>query len=119
VATEAGIAAGAPVRDFSRFAIGFDPRDRETLHRLWDEVIDSQQWTEGRFTQRFEEAWARWNGFGAVATAGWSGARIGSVTEKMKSPRPHGRRAGTHDRMTRPKMTRVSARNSTLMNAPA
>ena len=60
-----------PVLDASSFAIGFDPRDREALHRLWDEVIASQRWTEGRLTERFEEAWERWNGIGAVATAGW------------------------------------------------
>ena len=68
-----------PVLDASSFAIGFDPRDREALHRLWDEVIDSQQWTEGRLTERFEEAWERWNGIGAVATAGWSGAALAAL----------------------------------------
>jgi perosamine synthetase len=61
------------------FAIGFDPRDRETLHRLWDEVIDSQRWTEGPLTQRFEQAWGGWNGLGAVATAGWSGAALAAL----------------------------------------
>jgi perosamine synthetase len=79
VASDAGIGAGPAARDASAFAIGFDPRDREALHRLWDEVIDSQQWTEGRFTQRFEEAWGRWNGLGAVATAGWSGAALAAL----------------------------------------
>ena len=31
--------------DHARFAIGFDPRDRAGLHALWDEVIDSGQWS--------------------------------------------------------------------------
>ena len=33
--------------DPTAFAIGFDERDRVRLHELWDEVLDSQRWTEG------------------------------------------------------------------------
>ena len=29
--------------DFSRFAIGFDHRDRARLHELWDEIFESNQ----------------------------------------------------------------------------
>jgi len=65
--------------DAASFAIGFDPRDREALHCLWNEVIDSQRWSEGRLTERFEEAWTAWNGVGAVATAGWSGAALAAL----------------------------------------
>src|SRR6266571_4279156 len=57
--------------DFSRFAIGFDPRDRARLHELWDEVIDSQQWAEGPMVERFESAWGAWNGETAVAVSSW------------------------------------------------
>ena len=60
------MAAGAP--ELSRFAIGFDRRDRVRLHELWDEVIDSEQWSEGEMTARFEAAWAAWNGAGAQGT---------------------------------------------------
>ena len=45
------------VPEFSQFAIGFDHRDRGRLHELIDEVLDSEQWSEGRMTQRFEAAW--------------------------------------------------------------
>jgi perosamine synthetase len=62
------------------FAIGFDPRDRARLHSLWDEVIDSQRWTEGPMTERFEGAWAAWNGLEAVAMASWSGAALAALT---------------------------------------
>jgi perosamine synthetase len=62
--------------DLGRFAIGFDPRDRERLHALWDEVIASQRWTEGPLTEAFEAAWAAWNGVGAVAFSGWAGAAL-------------------------------------------
>src|SRR5689334_10480715 len=61
------------------FAIGFDPRDRERLHALWDEVIDSQQWSHGRMTERFEAAWEAWNGLPSVAMSGWAGGALAAL----------------------------------------
>jgi dTDP-4-amino-4,6-dideoxygalactose transaminase len=71
-------AAPAPA-EVQRFAIGFDPRDRPRLHALWDEVIDSQQWSQGEMTRRFEAAWAAWNGAGSVAMASWTGAALAAL----------------------------------------
>ena len=65
--------------DFSQFAIGFDPRDRARLHALWDEVIDSEQWSHGEMNRRFEEAWAAWNGAAAVACSGWTGGALAAL----------------------------------------
>jgi dTDP-4-amino-4,6-dideoxygalactose transaminase len=65
--------------DLDRFAIGFDERDRARLHQLWDGVIDSQRWSEGPMTERFEEAWAAWNGLPAVAFSGWTGAALAAL----------------------------------------
>jgi dTDP-4-amino-4,6-dideoxygalactose transaminase len=62
--------------DIQSFAIGFDPRDRARLHALWDEVIDSGQWSHGAMNRRFEEAWEAWNGAPTVATGSWSGAAL-------------------------------------------
>jgi perosamine synthetase len=62
-----------------RFAIGFDERDRARLHALWDQVIDSQQWSEGEQTRAFEASWAAWNGVGAVATGSWAGAALAAL----------------------------------------
>jgi perosamine synthetase len=73
----AALAAGAP--ELSRFAIGFDHRDRARLHALWDEVIESEQWSEGDMTRRFEAAWAAWNGADAVATASWTGGALAAL----------------------------------------
>jgi dTDP-4-amino-4,6-dideoxygalactose transaminase len=67
------------VPDYTRFAIGFDQRDRARFHALVDEVFDSNRWTEATFTQRFEEAWGAWNGTGAVATASWTGAALAAL----------------------------------------
>jgi perosamine synthetase len=65
--------------DFSEFAIGFDPRDRSRLHDLWDGVIDSQQWSEGEMTRRFESAWSEWNGLPAVALSSWTGGALAAL----------------------------------------
>jgi dTDP-4-amino-4,6-dideoxygalactose transaminase len=67
------------IAQLDRFAIGFDERDRERLHSLWDEIIASQRWSEGPLTARFEQAWADWNGLGSVAFSGWSGAALAAL----------------------------------------
>ena len=76
----AGEPEAVAVPDAGRFAIGFDPRDTDRLHALWDEVIASQQWSEGQMTRRFEDAWAAWNGAGAVATSSWSGGALAALS---------------------------------------
>ena len=58
------------------FAIGFDHRDRERLHALWDEAIDNEQWSDGPLTRAFEAAWAGWNGLPAISTSSWTGAAL-------------------------------------------
>jgi perosamine synthetase len=65
--------------DLHRFSIGFDRRDRERLHELWDEVIDSEQWSHGPMNARFEQAWAAWNGTSAVAMASWAGGAVAAL----------------------------------------
>jgi dTDP-4-amino-4,6-dideoxygalactose transaminase len=62
--------------DIDTFAIGFDPRDRARLHELWDGILDRQVWSSGPLTSQFEDAWAAWNGVGAVSTSSWSGAAL-------------------------------------------
>ena len=62
-----------------QFAIGFDARDRARLHELWDEIIDSQQWSHSQFNDRWEQAWATWNGCGAVAMGSFSGGAMAAL----------------------------------------
>ncbi len=72
--------ADATLLDASSFAIGFDHRDRARLHQLWDEVLDSEQWSEGRMLTRFEERWAQWNRLsGAVAMSSWAGGALAAL----------------------------------------
>jgi dTDP-4-amino-4,6-dideoxygalactose transaminase len=63
----------------ARFAIGFDHRDRARLHALWERIFDSNQWSEGELVREFEAAWGRWNGLGAVAFNGWTGAALAAL----------------------------------------
>src|ERR1700680_1000296 len=67
------------VPDFSRFAIGFDHRDRARLHALIDEVLDSEKWSEAAMVARFEAAWAQWNQLPAVAVSSWSGGALAAL----------------------------------------
>ncbi|MFZ0089512.1 MAG: DegT/DnrJ/EryC1/StrS family aminotransferase [Solirubrobacteraceae bacterium] len=65
--------------DFARFAIGFDHRDRERLHSLIDEVLDSNRWSEAEMNARFEAAWESWNGVPAVALCSWAGGALAAL----------------------------------------
>ena len=65
--------------DHAQFAIGFDRRDRERVLSIWDSILEGQQWSEGEWTRRFEEAWSAWNGLGAVAFGSWAGGALAAL----------------------------------------
>ncbi len=65
--------------DFARFAIGFDQRDRQRLHDLIDEVLDSNRWAEADMNARFEAAWEAWNEAPAVALGSWAGGALAAL----------------------------------------
>ncbi|MGI8429943.1 MAG: DegT/DnrJ/EryC1/StrS family aminotransferase [Solirubrobacteraceae bacterium] len=65
--------------DFSKFAIGFDHRDRARLHALIDEVLDSNRWSEAEMVTRFEAAWQAWNRVPAVALSSWAGGALAAL----------------------------------------
>src|SRR5690349_6129460 len=67
------------VADPTAFAIGFDERDRARLHELWDGVLDSGQWTEGKLTAQLEATWGAHDGMTAVATSGWAGGALAAL----------------------------------------
>jgi dTDP-4-amino-4,6-dideoxygalactose transaminase len=67
------------VPGFSRFAIGFDQRDRARLHELIDEVLDSGRWSEGAMATRFEAAWEQWNGLPGVSLSSWAGGALAAL----------------------------------------
>ncbi|MGZ8666052.1 MAG: DegT/DnrJ/EryC1/StrS family aminotransferase [Solirubrobacterales bacterium] len=66
--------------DASSFAIGFDHRDRSRLHELWDDVLDSEQWSEGPMLARFEQRWTEWNRLPhAVGLSSWAGGALAAL----------------------------------------
>jgi perosamine synthetase len=65
--------------EFDKFAIGFDLRDRERLHTLWDAILDTHMWSDGPLVEGFEEAWTAWNGLPAVATSSWTGSALAAL----------------------------------------
>jgi dTDP-4-amino-4,6-dideoxygalactose transaminase len=65
--------------DYSRFAIGFDQRDRARLHALIDDVLDSNRWSEASMTERFERAWETLHGLPAVAVSSWTGGALAAL----------------------------------------
>jgi perosamine synthetase len=71
--------ASSPVSDASKFAIGFDHRDRARLFELWTEVLDSEQWSEGRMLEAFEQRWADWNELPSVGLSSWSGGALAAL----------------------------------------
>jgi dTDP-4-amino-4,6-dideoxygalactose transaminase len=65
--------------NYQQFAIGFDERDRDRLHELIDEVIDSGRWSEATMNARFEAAWEAWNELPAVALSSWAGGAMAAL----------------------------------------
>ena len=58
------------------FTIGFEKEDAKKLHEYWDDIIENQQWSEGKFTGKFEEKWSEYNKLHSVAFTTWSGAAL-------------------------------------------
>lgn len=71
--------SGLDPRTAAAFTIGFDRRDKPRLLGMWDQILTSQRWTEGPFTERFEQLWSQWNHLSSVAMASWSGAALAAL----------------------------------------
>jgi perosamine synthetase len=65
--------------DATKFAIGFDHRDRLRLFELWKGILDSEQWSDGRLLAEFEARWSRWNRLPSLAFSSWAGAALAAL----------------------------------------
>jgi perosamine synthetase len=65
--------------DATKFAIGFDHRDRARLFELWTEVLDSEQWSEGKKLAAFEQRWADWNRLPSLGLSSWVGGALAAL----------------------------------------
>jgi len=77
--TASASASQQGVPDFTRFAIGFDHRDRARLHELIDEVLDSNRWSEADMVARFEAAWEAYHAASSVALSSWAGGALSAL----------------------------------------
>src|SRR6202451_1428345 len=77
--TAASSASQEIAPDFTRFAIGFDQRDRSRLHALIDEVLDSNRWSEAELVSRFETAWEQFHEAPSVALSSWAGGALAAL----------------------------------------
>jgi len=61
------------------FSIGFDKRDLPKIHEAFDKIVASNKWTEGYYTELFENKWAEYNNLPAVSFSSWSGAALAAL----------------------------------------
>jgi perosamine synthetase len=62
-----------------KFTIGFEKEDTDQLHEYWSQIINAQQWSEGRFTKSFEDKWSEYNKLHSVAFSSWGGAALAAL----------------------------------------
>lgn len=62
-----------------KFTIGFEKEDKKKLHQYWDEIIDSQQWAEAKFTKEFENKWSQYNNAYSISFSSWGGAALAAL----------------------------------------
>src|SRR3972149_5691739 len=62
-----------------RFTIGFEKQDTDKLHEYWSEIINTQQWSEGRFTKSFEDKWSEYNKLYSIAFSSWGGGALAAL----------------------------------------
>ena len=58
------------------FSIGFDKRDLPKIHEAFDKIVASNKWTEGYYTELFENNWSEWNELSSAAFSSWAGAAL-------------------------------------------
>jgi len=58
------------------FTIGFEEDDKEKIFSSFEEIINIGIWSEGKFTETFEEKWGARHKAPAVAFEGWTGAAL-------------------------------------------
>lgn len=61
------------------FSIGFDKRDLPLVHEAFDKIVSSNKWTEGYYTELFENKWSENNKLLSVAFSSWSGAALAAM----------------------------------------
>ena len=66
-------------RKAMKFTIGFEKSDAKKVHEYWDDIMTTQQWSEGKYTKIFEEKWSKHNKLDSVAFSNWGGAALAAL----------------------------------------
>jgi dTDP-4-amino-4,6-dideoxygalactose transaminase len=62
-----------------KFTIGFDKNDKTRLFSYFEEIIQGEKWSEGKFTAIFEEKWSKYNQLDSTAFSSWGGAALAAL----------------------------------------
>ena len=62
-----------------KFKIGFDKSDSALLSGYWSDILNSQRWSEGPYTERFEEKWSQQVGRKSVSFSSWGGGALAAL----------------------------------------
>lgn len=57
-----------------KFKINFDKRDKKNLYKYWDDILENNVWSHGKYTKLFEDKWSDYNNLSAVSFSSWTGA---------------------------------------------
>ena len=57
-----------------KFKINFDKRDKKTLYKYWDDILENNVWSHGKYTSLFEDKWSDYNNLSSVSFSSWTGA---------------------------------------------
>ena len=58
------------------FTIDITPEEKEILYERFDKIFETNQLTEGKYTEEFESKFSSYIGAKAVATSSWTGAAM-------------------------------------------
>jgi hypothetical protein len=61
------------------FSTGFNKRDLPKVHEAFDKIVASNKWTEGYYTELFENKWAEQNNLSSVSFSSWAGAALAAM----------------------------------------
>ncbi len=59
-----------------KYTAGFDKTRKKSLYGMFDEIIETEVWTQGPYTRKLEKMWKEITGVHAVAVSSWWGAAM-------------------------------------------
>lgn len=62
-----------------KFKIDVSPQDKEYIYSCFEDIFNSNQWTEGKYTRQFEDEFGNYVGVKAVITSSWTGAAMAAL----------------------------------------